>query len=164
MHRYMEEANLTETILGHEASPVAVSCEPDILYWHAAKINSGIVSITVRARRPRKLMSSTQCRIVDAVGRILNRNIFEPETEKRLNRLIRVPYPHLVQFVNHVELILDPGPQRFGAAKPHIRLFYRVKVVSIQSRAVNRFFRAHFCLVCAGGCGRYIITVDGISK
>ncbi len=127
----MQEANLAQTILGHDASPVTGSCELDVLCWQAAKINSCIVSITASSRRSGKLMSSTQCRIVGAVGRILDRNIFETETEKRLNRLIRVPYQYLVQFVNLVELILYPGPQRFDTAKPHIRWFARVKVASI---------------------------------
>ncbi len=31
MDRYMEEANLTETISVKDASPVAVSCKPDVL-------------------------------------------------------------------------------------------------------------------------------------
>ncbi|MBA7554746.1 hypothetical protein ES705_47377 [subsurface metagenome] len=47
--------------------------------------------------------------------------------------MIRVPYPHLMQVVNLVELIFDPGPQRFGAAKPYIPLFVRVQVIIIKS-------------------------------
>ncbi len=56
---YVEELHLTETKLGSETSPVAVSCEPDVLCCYAAKINSGIVCIIDRTRRPGKLMSST---------------------------------------------------------------------------------------------------------
>ena len=164
LHRYMVETNLRQTILGHEAAPVAVSSESDVLCCHTAQINRGIVSITSRTRRLCKFNSSTQCRIVGAVGRILDRNIFEPHTEKRLNRSIGVPYPHLIDFINVVKLILDPGPQRFHAAKPHSRLFCRVQVVRIHSRAVNRFYWAHICLVCTGSRGGYIIKVDRISN
>ncbi len=157
----MEEANLTETILGQDASPVAGSCDLDVFCCRSAKINS-IVLVTSDSGRLSKLSYASQCRPIGAVGRILNRNIFDPETDKRLYRLIRVPYPHLVQFVSLAELILDPGPQRFHAAKPHIPLICRVQVVIIQSRAVDGIFRTHFCLACTGSRDGYVL--DGIRK
>ncbi len=68
LDRYVQEADLTETILGQEASPVAVSCEPDVFCSHTTEINSGIVCIVCCTRPLGKLGSCTQCRIVGAVG------------------------------------------------------------------------------------------------
>ncbi|MBA7660628.1 hypothetical protein ES703_68631 [subsurface metagenome] len=121
MDGYVEEADLTETILVQDASPVTVSCEPDVLYSYTTEINSGIVCIIGHTRRPGKLGSCTQCRIVGAVDRIFNGNIFEPETDHWLQKFIRVPDPHLMEFVNLVEFIFDPGRLRpCNIAQPHI--------------------------------------------
>jgi len=78
MHRYMQEANLTETILIQDASPVAGSCEPDVLCCYTTQVNSDIVGIVGHTRGPGKRVSGTQCRIVGAIDRIFNGNIFDP--------------------------------------------------------------------------------------
>ncbi|MBA7665099.1 hypothetical protein ES703_73165 [subsurface metagenome] len=57
-----------------------------------------------------------------------------------------VPYPHLMQFINPVELILDPGrlwPNY--TTEPHISIFCRVQVIGIQPRAVDAIFRPFLC-------------------
>ncbi|MBA7626063.1 hypothetical protein ES703_33501 [subsurface metagenome] len=64
-----------------------------------------------------------------------------------------------MQFINLVELILDPARLRpRSTAQPHTCLSCRVKVISIQSRAVDGIFRAHICLLYAGSCGRYVLN------
>ncbi len=78
--RYVEEADLTETILGQDASPVVVSREPDVPCCYTTEVNSCIVCVVGCARRLGKLGSCTQCHIVGAVDRILDCNIFDPET------------------------------------------------------------------------------------
>ncbi|MBA7693723.1 hypothetical protein ES703_102312 [subsurface metagenome] len=108
-----------------DASPVTVSCEPDVLCSYTTEINSGIVCIIGLTRRPGKLGSCTQCRIVGAIDRVLDGNIFEPETNHRLQEFIRVPYPQLIHLVNVVELKFDPGRLRpCNIAQPHIIVAY----------------------------------------
>ncbi|MHC4534864.1 MAG: hypothetical protein ACYS6K_13025 [Planctomycetota bacterium] len=58
IHRYIEEANLTETKLGQDASLVAVSREPDVFCRYVSHINRGIVGIVGHPERPGKLGSS----------------------------------------------------------------------------------------------------------
>ena len=73
-----------------------------------------------------------------------------------------VPYPHLMQLINPVELILYPGRLRpHYATEPHVRIYCRVQVIRIQSRTVDSIFRPFIEAVGAGSGSRYIL--DGIS-
>ena len=74
-----------------------------------------------RAGRLGKFRYAGQSRPAGAVGRMLNGNALESEAEKSLRNLIGVPYPHLVKFVDLVELVLDPRSIFFGVTEPHIR-------------------------------------------
>ena len=163
-NRYVGEADLTETLLRDNAAPVAIGSYLDVFRYHAAEINRGIGWQTGRTSTPGKF-EVTQCRPVAAISRILNGGIFDAETENRLKGGIIVPYPHLTQFINLVELMLDPGRVRIDSTtEPHIHPFRRVKVIRIQAGAVDGIFRPFVCAVGAGSGGGDILRRHGISE
>ena len=159
-----EEADLTETILSQDASPIAGTGQPDVLCHGAAKVNRRIVCIISSSGGLGEFRHADQSRPFGPVGRVFDGNILESETKNRLDLLVGVPHPHLVQLVWIVELVLDPGPQRLIAAKPHIRCVRRVQAVGIQSGSVDGVFRAEIRLALARSSRGDSHTIDRITN
>ena len=135
--RQMVDADFAQTSRSLSRRPIGVGGQPDVLRRQAAKVDGDVVSLAWLAGVLGKFVIA-QCRPLNAIDRVLDGDIFEPEAQEVLELYVVVPNQHLGELVGHVELVLDPD--RLGSCRitlPHVRRFHRVQVVGIQPGAVD---------------------------
>ena len=119
MDRQMVDADFAQTSRRYPR-PIGVGGQPDVLRRQTAKVD-GSVSQAVLTGALWKFVIA-QCRPLNAIDRVLDGDILEPEAQEVLELYVVVPNPHLGELVGPVELVLDPdrlGPSSF--ALPHVR-------------------------------------------
>ena len=130
---------------------MAVDRQLDELGHDAAEIDGRVGRVGRRAGRLGEFRHAFQRRPRCAVLGVLDRDGLGAEAEEAFDQLVRVPDQHVIELVDLVELVLDPG--RLGAVgHPHLRRLGGVLVLGVEAGAVDRVLRVP-CRPGAGGRG-----------
>jgi len=151
-HRLVVESDLAEAKLRHHAAPVAAGRQADVLGRHTIQIDDRVGRIG-RVRGGAGELIVTQRRPLNAIDRVLDGDLLEPEAQNQFELHVVVPDPHLMELVDLGELILDPDrlPAVAGIGQPHIGRFDGVLIGSIHAGAVDRVLRPRRRLRAGGG-------------
>ncbi len=159
-HRNVQETHLAQAILPEQAAPVAAHRDPDISGGDTAEIHDRVKCVVGLAGGSGKFPGLAQTLPGSTIEGVLDRGLFDPKPDQRLGRGVVIPYLHLMQGIDLIEFIPDPGrfPCRHDAAEPHLGRLDRVQVIGIQTRTVDRALRTFLRAVGARGGG-----LDGLA-